>query len=270
MTFFRRNFEKPGPGVPRDAPRKKGIARVVELLVRDFWVLMKLNILFVLFMIPPQVLVYFTISSFGSPQSLIFGASALLVFIPLGTARTAMFYCITKMLRDDPGFVWHDFKKAFKSSFRTAAVPGMVHELIFCAQILFVLNFFAGEMATLFSTALLMLSLLLFNMISPYFFLQASCLDLKTAPLLFNSLLLTFSNFLRSFAGGLLGGTLMLVLSALNIVLEFALLPLVILIGFSLPTFLCLTCIWPPTDKVFGIEETIRRRNDKLRKSANL
>lgn len=36
MGLFTRNFDKPGPGVSPDAPRKKGAARFFEILGRDF------------------------------------------------------------------------------------------------------------------------------------------------------------------------------------------------------------------------------------------
>ena len=35
MGFFNRNFDRPGPGVAKDAPRKKGAARWFEILGRD-------------------------------------------------------------------------------------------------------------------------------------------------------------------------------------------------------------------------------------------
>ena len=36
MALFHYNFDKAGPGVPENAPRKKGLARLWELLSRDF------------------------------------------------------------------------------------------------------------------------------------------------------------------------------------------------------------------------------------------
>ena len=36
MGLFHQNFDKPGPGVSPNAPRKKGAARYFEVLARDF------------------------------------------------------------------------------------------------------------------------------------------------------------------------------------------------------------------------------------------
>ena len=37
MSFFQQNYDKPGPGVERDTPRKTGLARIVEVISRDFF-----------------------------------------------------------------------------------------------------------------------------------------------------------------------------------------------------------------------------------------
>ena len=52
MGIFNRDFNKPGPGVNKDEPRKKGAARFFELLTRDFGDLIKLNLLFCVCAIP--------------------------------------------------------------------------------------------------------------------------------------------------------------------------------------------------------------------------
>jgi len=41
------------------------------------------------------------------------------------------------------------------------------------------------------------------------------------------------------------------------------LVPLYVLIGFSLSWLLCLMWVWPPADKQFSIEETLRKRQDE-------
>jgi uncharacterized membrane protein YesL len=42
--FF--NYNKPGPGISKDAPKKKGIFLYLELFFRKFWLLMKANMLY--------------------------------------------------------------------------------------------------------------------------------------------------------------------------------------------------------------------------------
>ena len=44
--MFRPSYLKEGPGVAKDAPEKTGAAWVGETLAREFWQLVKLNVLF--------------------------------------------------------------------------------------------------------------------------------------------------------------------------------------------------------------------------------
>ncbi|MGO8352290.1 hypothetical protein ACC790_37800, partial [Rhizobium johnstonii] len=37
-----------GPGISKDAPKRTGLALFAEILVRDWWEMVKLNILFIL------------------------------------------------------------------------------------------------------------------------------------------------------------------------------------------------------------------------------
>ena len=46
--MFRPSYLKEGPGIAKDAPEKTGAAWVGETFVREFWQLVKLNVLFLL------------------------------------------------------------------------------------------------------------------------------------------------------------------------------------------------------------------------------
>ena len=50
--MFRPSYLKEGPGVAKDAPEKTGAAWVGETLAREFWQLVKLNVLFLLCCLP--------------------------------------------------------------------------------------------------------------------------------------------------------------------------------------------------------------------------
>ncbi len=53
MGLFHSNFDKPGPGVAPDAPRKKGAARFFEILGRDFSTIWLAGILALVSSLPP-------------------------------------------------------------------------------------------------------------------------------------------------------------------------------------------------------------------------
>ena len=80
--MFRPSYLKEGPGIAKDAPEKTGAAWVGETLVREFWQLVKLNVLFLLCCLP---------------------------VVTFGAARAAMARCTVNMARDVPNDVWTDF-----------------------------------------------------------------------------------------------------------------------------------------------------------------
>ena len=85
--MFRPSYLKEGPGIAKDAPEKTGAAWVGETLVREFWQLVKLNVLFLLCCLP---------------------------VVTFGTARAAMARCTVNMARDVPNDVWTDFLAALR------------------------------------------------------------------------------------------------------------------------------------------------------------
>ena len=52
MGLFGANYENPGAGIAKDAPKKKGFFRFMEIFGRKFWKLLELNFLYMLFYLP--------------------------------------------------------------------------------------------------------------------------------------------------------------------------------------------------------------------------
>lgn len=52
MGIFNNNYSKPGPGIYKDTPKKKGLALFYELFFRKFWKLVQLNLLYIVTLIP--------------------------------------------------------------------------------------------------------------------------------------------------------------------------------------------------------------------------
>ena len=257
MGLFSRRFDKPGPGVKKDEPRKKGAARFFELLVRDFWDMIKLNLLLCLCLLPTMAA--FILGFIGFYAGITF-ILALMLAYPVGGAITAYIYYITKMMRDDPSFIWYEFKRKFKENFRQAAPIGMLCAAFVYAQILLWAGLAIGEPGgnpVWFFVALL--SLIIFGMITPYVFLHLAYIDLKTFGTIKNSVLLSFGYMPRSLMGAVLGGV-MWILFALFFPVSLVFVPLIILAGISISTLLCLMWVWPPFDNQFKIEETLIKR----------
>jgi len=260
MGLFSRNWEKPGPGVKKDEPRKKGAARFFELFFRDFWELIKINLLFCLSVLPSLIAFLFSVLGFfGEFSGIAFVLSLLLAF-PVGGALTAYYYYITKLMRDDPSYVWYEFKRKFGENFRQAAFPGILCTAFVYAQVLLWGALLLSEQGTdIVWLFVALISLLIFGMITPYIYLHLAYIELKTLGILKNSILMSFGYMPRSFMGAFLGGILWVAcLMLFPVSLLFV--PIIVLIGISLSILLTLMWIWKPFDEHFKIEEKLIAR----------
>ena len=260
MKLFSRNYDRPGPGVSKDEPRKKGAARFFEVLFRDFFDLVKLNVLFLLCIAPAAAA--YILGLFGYAPGIAYLVSLALAF-PIGGAAVACVFCITKLLRDDPGYIWHEFKRKFLENFKQAAAPGIVCTAIIEVQILMWIPLLLGEAEMGIAwVSIMFIVLLIFGMVSPYVFILFAYVNLKTFQTVRNGILLSLANAPRSLAGAVFGGVLWIAL-ALFLPLSLFFLPLIALIGFSLSALLSFMWVWPPIDKQFAIEETLNARREK-------
>jgi uncharacterized membrane protein YesL len=257
MGLFSRNYNRPGPGVRKDEPRKKGFARFFELIGRDFGDLVKLNVMFSICAFPTFAV--FLLGVFGYFPGIAFLFSLLLAF-PVGGALVAYVYYISKMMRDDPSYVWFEFKRKFAENYKQAAPAGMLCTAFVYAQIMLWGSLLVGEPeGDIVWLLIALLSLLIFGMITPYIFMHFAYVDLKTFKVIKNSVLLSFGYLPRSFMGATLGG-LMWMAFALYFPISVITVPLIILFGVSVSMVLCLMWVWPPFNKHFNIEETLINR----------
>jgi len=279
MGLFSRNYEKPGPGVKKDEPRKKGTARFFELWIRELGDLVKLNLLFCLCVMPSLAAFILGQGFFGIYWLIGFTVSLLLAY-PVGGAITACVYYITKMMRDDPSYVWYEFKRKFKENYRQAAPVGMICTAFVYAQILLwesmtqasmILSELDHDVALqggvvsgdpgidIFMVIIGLASLLIFGMITPYIFMHFAYIDLKSLGIAKNSVLMSFGNLPRSFMGAILGGIIWIAF-ALYFPLSLIALPFIFIFGVTTAMLLCLMWVWKPFDTTFKIEETLIQR----------
>ncbi|MDR2590770.1 MAG: DUF624 domain-containing protein [Oscillospiraceae bacterium] len=263
MPIFSRNFNRPGPGVPKDAPRKKGVARFFELLFRDFFDLVKLNLLFSIILLPSLTLFVLNIMGVFGAFSLFVLLLSLVLAYPIGGALTAYVYYITKMMRDDPSYVWYEFKRKFKENHKQAAVSGLVCMVFIYTQIFVWATFYIatteGGTIDLFLLLSSVIALFFFTMIAPYVFMQFSYLELSSLKVFRNSVMLTFAYLPRSFMGAV-QGLIIWIIFALQMPYSIMMLPFVFLVFISLSMLLGLSWVWKPFNEQFEIEETLKKR----------
>ncbi len=263
MNFFKKDWNKPGPGVPKNAPKKKGLARVFEVVFREFNNLIKLNLLLNLFLLGPLLLslvAFYNFTQGNIPITLVALASALCACIPLGAAFTSFYYILVQMLRDEPLYLWHDFKRKYVENFKNTILPGIVLALLFASMGFMVLlgGSIVAEMPGI-VLALYLLAIITVLISFPFFFVQMAFVDLPLRVTLQNSLLLAFANLPRSMGGALFGSGLVL---AQLFFVPFTVVILLI-VGLSFPALLNVVLIWSKIDGAFKIDATLKKRRDE-------
>lgn len=130
--FF--DYNKPGPGVEKNAPKKKGIALYFELLWRNIGKLMLSNILYFAVSLPVIVLYFMIVSYFLSiampeaagtivlPQIAVIITVLVVTLWGTGPVSCGYTYILRNTAREEHTFLFSDFFEKSKESFRHGLV----------------------------------------------------------------------------------------------------------------------------------------------------
>ena len=143
--FF--NYDKPGPGVDKDAPKKKGIFLYFELFFRKFWLLMKVNMLYFLVSLPVMAAYNFilinALSAFlpEDAMSASWHASIVLTAIVTilwgaGPITGGFVYILRNFAREEHAWIVSDFFEKSKETFKI----GIIVLLLDLAMLIFGIN----------------------------------------------------------------------------------------------------------------------------------
>ena len=102
-----------GVGIPKNAPKKKGILRFFEIFFRKFWKLIEVNILYSLFFIPVVLALYAVIRVSSATVTTLMLAVCLIAFVlTIGPATSGMFKILRNFTVEKHAFILTDFKKS--------------------------------------------------------------------------------------------------------------------------------------------------------------
>jgi len=152
MGLFHPNYNTPGPGVRKDEPRKKGPARFFEILGRDMGDLFRANLLCTLGFLPALILIFLGILG---RTVLLAAAGGILGGILLGPCYAGLHDTILRAMRDEPGYWWHVYKKAFRRNWRQSLIPGAVLGFLLASQLFMGYFLLAGGQTDVISAALI-------------------------------------------------------------------------------------------------------------------
>lgn len=233
----------------RDLPRKTGFPRLWETLSRDFWDLFRAGFLALLGCVPFLLGLAYSLTSHVLVYAPIFG---LLGGAAAGPELCGLADTVLRGLRDEPGFWWRTYRRAWVRNAKASLLPGALGGGLLSTQVFFL--FHAGALGISAATgAALAAGILLVLAVSLYLWPQLALMELSFPQLVKNSALLFIGQLPRSLAA-LAILTIYLGLAARFFLAAVTLLPVT---NLWLPVLPALFLLYPGINENFQIEEKL-------------
>ncbi|MBQ8301428.1 MAG: DUF624 domain-containing protein [Clostridia bacterium] len=161
MGIFNSNYSKPGPGIDKNAPKKKGLALFYEIFFRKFWKLIQLNLLYILTLIPTFAVVFILSGMISNKVGIntdllvngagmalsevdaakisitmdlltrLFISVAFTIFWGGGPATAGFVYILRSFVWEEPVFMASDFFGHIKSNFKQSLIVWIIDIIVF-------------------------------------------------------------------------------------------------------------------------------------------
>ena len=255
MGFLFPDYNKFGPGVDPEAPRKKGVFRLWEVFSRDYWFIMLAGLLALAGMLP-----------FIAGISIAYRTHSLLIMFlsgAVGGIVAAPGICgladvLLRCLRDEPGFWWYRYKTAMKRNWKGCLLPGTLFGTVFSVQCFTLLHLpQSGSGLGMFVCQLV--SMLVSVSLFLYVLMQIALIELPFLKMLKNSIWLSIRYLPKT-----LLASLSQLIYWLAIVLFFPVTATIILLtSIWLPLLIAFVGLYPVIDDVFQIEKRLQEEQSK-------
>ncbi|AEV67623.1 DUF624 domain-containing protein [Acetivibrio clariflavus] len=213
FDFF--NYNKPGPGVPKDEPPKPRIVVFFQIYFDKFWDLMKLNLMFSFFNIPALILVYFLFSLFfssvkssltedGTFFSLVLFTSISSVFLSVpvittGPSQAGFTFVLRNFSRREHVFLMSDFKENIGKNFKQALAICMIDffvVLFLLVDIYICINSGMDRLLAYLMIYIIIFVLILFLMMHLYIYPMLVTFELSIKHIYKNALIFAIAKFI--------------------------------------------------------------------------
>ena len=253
MLFSRSEYISEGAGISPDTPRKKGLARLVEILSRDLDGIFLSGSLALLACVPAAVLVGLSLWMGSLPLCLL---AACCTGWLVGPALTSLYDTILRALRDEPGFWWHTYKRVWKQNFKSSLLPGSIFTALWAliGYAAFVLPQMTDVSASF--ALVLLLDIVILLTLGSYFWMQNALFD--------SSISKKLSNCVRMFLGFLPQTALSAAFQLGYWLLMAFLIPrcafVFLLTGLWVPNLLAMMAVYTPIEKSLHLEALIQEK----------
>ncbi len=232
-----------------NTPRKKGFARLVELIGRDFVSYWCAGMLAVICFVPTFICAYLALSS----NAWVFVLAGGLLGAIGGPALTALYDTILRTMRDEPGYWWHTYKKAFSHNAKASLLPGVIYSLLICAELLCIWQQLLAEEVDIRFALFLVIGAFLLIALGNLYWVQLALFKMPHHSMLYNAVMLFLGCLPQVSAGSLL--------QLLYWIAMFAFWPesltVFLCTGIWLPILTATCLIYPTLDSGFQLETRI-------------
>ena len=256
-------YEQSGPGIAKNAPKKKPFFRFWELVGRKFWKLLELNLLMMCCGIPLAIgfaAVLIFAESNTQLAILIAGVMGLVFAVLFGPWMAGAVQVLRKFTLEKPCFMLQTFFRAFKNSFKQACPMGLIDLLVLASagSGSYVYPLFiqkvneSGEGSSLIYYILFIASLsiaFVVIMMSFYAYLMIVSTDLTFKNILKNSLALTFIALKKNLLTLLLAGGLIVVFAVLTVFFPYIMPFILLFVPASFAAFIVVFNSYPVIQK---------------------
>ncbi len=263
------DYTTPGKGVPKNAPKKKGIALFFDILGRRFWKMVSLNFVYLILAVP-SVLIQFALTTVVSTlcfpalldvlQEYFLVVCLLLAIIHFaifggGAVTTGMTKVVMKYRVDTHAWMWNDFKSGYVSKFKVSTLVYVINTVF---MFLLTINFwFYGGLAQsniicYLLQGLMLLIMFLFFLMQAYIYPIIVAYDKPLKEVYKCAFILAMGKFPIALMSMVLCLLLWCAVTflALSVAIYFAL--LIPIIMFTLSSFINLFITYPTMEKYMG------------------
>ena len=144
LGLFFNDYESAGPGISKNAPKKKGLALFFDIFFRKFWQLIGLNLLFSLTCLP----LFGAIAAISFMTNydmllIVLGVLLLVFMVLIGPATAGMTKVLRNFILGKHTYIIRDFFRAFRLNFKKSLFVGVI-DVIVAASVIASYNVYPG------------------------------------------------------------------------------------------------------------------------------